>query len=691
MTYEEYTSLCDVLTRWAEEYAAGTPSVPDSTYDAKYLELKQFEAEHPSFILDNSPTKRVIDGATGFKKVRHDIPMISISNSNGIEEATEWADSMLTGKGVGMLELEHKIDGLGLALIYSEGQLIDAVTRGTDNVGDSVWTNALMVQGIPHNIPGFNGEVRGEVVWKFQDFDEFNDRMTEAGKKTVSNPRNGATGTLKLHDPKEVGERKLSFIGYLVVKGGHDTQHEDIEWLESVGFEVPEHHTVSCVGEFQSVAEDMRERRFTLDYPIDGVVIKVDDKSKHDDLGYTAKSPNFYRAYKFPPEEKETVLLDVERSGGVSGAITPVAIMEPVHLAMTTVSRCSLPNWDLVEYLGLTKGCKVVIRKAGEIIPEIVKCIDTGRTKDDYKVLIAQGKEPPSWWEGSDIPQKAFITPRLCPFCHEILVRPENADGSAATEVRCPNASCKSQVVGRMSRFVSRECMNIMGIGPNLVELLHTVGKLNDITDFYKLDAKSLTGYGNIREKSAEKIIRAIDKSRGNFLHQLVEGFSVEGVGHQASPVIAKVLDKIGGLGGLLSGSVDDKFIDFCLANGVGQAATFEFLEFVRKNSDTVRYFVDNGISQTVKDYTPSSAKLAGRVCIMTGVFDKLEREKFKELVVANGGTICSSITKKCNLVLMGDGAGPKKVAAIDTLRKSGQQIDVYTPETLDKFLELVK
>ena len=235
--------------------------------------------------------------------------------------------------------------------------------------------------------------------------------------------------------------------------------------------------------------------------------------------------------------------------------------------------------------------------------------------------------------------------------------------------------------------------MNLMGIGDSLVDLLHTVGVLNNPTDFYKLDIKTLASYGNIREKRAEKLVRAINATRDNYLHQLIEGFAITGIGHQASPVIANVLNGMGGLGVLINASDDvkGKFIENCVTQGISDTLARNFLDFVANNTQVVCYFVDNGIAQKVKEFSATSTKLEGRVCIMTGVFDRLERDKFKEMVVANGGTICSSITKKCNLVLMGDGAGPKKVKAIDDILKAGGHIDVFTPDTLDKFFALLK
>ena len=699
--FKQYTEMCDTLTQWAKAYANGNSPVPDDVYDRNYILLKEFEAANPNFILDTSPTRHVEDGAEGFRKVKHEIPMISISNSNGIEETREWV-SMMFSKGVTRLEEEYKIDGLGLALIYRDGQLVDAVTRGKDNVGDSVFENALRVKNVMTRIslPG-DVEIRGEVVWKYADFEPINDQFAAEGKKTFANPRNGAAGTLKMHDPDEIERRGLSYIAYLIVKGSPSrTQTEDIELLTTMGFEVPRMGTATTTEELLEIAEDMRTHRFEQEYPIDGVVIKVDDKQDQPRFGYTAKSPNFYRAYKFPPEEKETELLDIEQSIGMSGAITPVAIINPVHLAMTTVSRCSLHNWDLVDYLGLHKGCHVVIRKAGEIIPELVKCTETGKTKDMYEVERDQcdRKHIPhvSPWVPTTDDEKhydRYLRPSACPCCGGKLSCQVNAEGRELVSWVCTNEECRTQIGGKLANFVSRDCMNIMGIGESIVEQLLEAGKLHFFNDFYILTEQDIMDACGKTEAGARKLTQSIEKSKSNYLHQLIEGFSIPGIGHQVAPAVAKCVKDAGGFIRIYQDGEPTGFIDdFCYRAqkaGISPVISGKFCEFVTKYADDLTEFATWNVAQEVKEV--QSAKLAGKVCIMTGTFEKLDREVFKDMVVANGGTICSSITKKCNVVLMGDNAGPSKVQKIDQLKRAGQDITVYTPETLQQFLDLLK
>lgn len=699
--FKQYAEMCDVLTQWAREYAAGTPSVSDDVYDKNYILLKEFEAANPSVILDTSPTRHVEDGAEGFRKVRHEIPMISIANSNGIEETREWA-GMMFGKGVKRMEGEYKLDGLSLALKYRDGQLVDAVTRGKDNVGDSVFENALRVKGVLHKIPWADEvEIRGETVWKYADFEPINDQLAADGKKAFANPRNGAAGTLKMHDPDEIERRGLSFVAYLVVKGSPNRyRSDDIASLRDMGFEVPKNWVAMSVEELVMLAENMREKRYEQPYTIDGVVLKVDDKEDQDRFGYTAKSPNFYRAYKFPPEEKETELLDIEQSIGMSGAITPVAIINPVHLAMTTVSRCSLHNWDLVDYLGLHKGCHVVLRKAGEIIPELVKCTETGRSKDAYEIERARcdkDKIPHvSPWVPSTDRERTYdryLRPVACPCCGGELKCQVNAEGKELVAWVCSNEECKTQIGGKLANFVSRDCMNIMGIGDVIVEQLLEAGKLHFFTDFYRLTEQDFMDACGKTEAGARKLVQSIEKSKDNYLHQLIEGFSIQGLGHQVAPAVAQCVKDAGGFMRLYTDGDATGFIDdFCYRAqkaGISPVIVGKFCEFVMKFSDDLQEFATWNVAQQVKEV--QSAKLAGKVCIMTGTFEKLDRDVFKDMVVANGGTICSSITKKCNVVLMGDGAGPSKVQKIEELKRAGQEITVYTPETLQQFLDLLK
>ena len=706
-TYGEYLALCDDLKELAKAYDNGNAKVPDAVYDAKYRELKAYEIKNPDLALEDSPTKKVYGAPTdGFRKVEHKVPMISITNANGIDEAVAWVKSVKEQYGVRKVELEYKLDGAGLALIYKDGTLIDAVTRGQNNIGDSVAENAVRIAGVQDTIKRKGDvEIRGEALWFYDDFDAFNEQLEADGKKAISNPRNGAAASLKLKNPKEVEQRKLTFVSYIVAQGSEsDTQTGDVEYLESEGFKVPTHMTIDISGpdgleRFRQEAEGLRNFRFNMPYAIDGVVIKVDDKSIHDEMGYTSKAPNFYKAYKFPPEEKDTELLDIENSIGRSGAITPVAVVAPVKLAMTTVQRCSLHNWDLVEYLGLFKGCHVTIRKAGEIIPELVKCVETGLSKDDYDIIDAKHGKVEKYTDRMAskrlVLNKEFYTrPDVCPFCGAQMKNATNEAGDELVAWVCDNPECTAQMVEKLCHFVSRNVMNIRGMGEAMVQQLYDAKKIGTYDDIYSLTAKDLEEACGCREKMSKKILDEIEKSKGNYLHQWIEGFGITGIGHTASPVIAECIRKCGGMDMFFCNQrLDEKLAEFCaeaLKAGLTQTLADKFATFVKNQQVMLTNLKMSGVTFPVKENAVKSDKLVGKVCIMTGVFEKLGRDEFKKMVVENGGTICSGISKKTNIVLMGDGAGPKKVQAIADLQKAGYQITVYTPETLDDFLNLI-
>jgi DNA ligase (NAD+) len=679
MTFFEYATLVDVLNEWTKEYALGNPSVEDSVYDSKYKELKAFEINNPTLIIDTSPTRTVVDGAVGFKKVKHEIPMVSIANANGIDESVSWVNGINTKFNINEYVIEFKMDGLGLALIYNDGILVDAITRGQDNIGDSVWENVLQIENIPKTIPikGIH-EIRGEVVWFIDNYELYNDYLIDNNKKPMSNPRNGAAGILKSHDTNVVKNAKLSFVAYSYVRGTECIrQSDDLETLIKFGFYVQEYHIVN-IDNFKEIAEHMRLQRYNLPFAIDGIVIKVNEKQFYKTIGGTTKSPNYYRAYKFPPEEKQTHLLNIEHSIGMSGAITPVAIFEEIQLAGTKVKRCSLHNWDIVDYLGLHKDCNIIIRKAGEIIPEIVQCIETKRKKDDYEVLKKENKNITPYWNNYN---DAYYRPTVCPFCGNILKNQTNASGDKLISWVCDNADCQVQIFGKFVNFASRSCMNITGVGEALVQNLLDAGKLKSVADFYKLTVNDLIGLGNIREKSANKIINSIQKSKNNYLHQLIEGLSIPSVGHSVSPLIANSIKKLNA-----TFTIND-----LIECGITENVANIFYNWINNNTELVNELVNMNIACNIATIEKTSNKLDGYVAIMTGTFNELDREVFKKLVIENGGTVCSSITKKTNLVLLGDNAGPKKITTINILVKSGYNIKIITPNELNTFFNLIK
>ena len=446
----EYAELVNTLNDWAAKYEAGNSPVDDSVYDTEYRKLKLFEKLNPGMLDPNSPTQKT--GATiksdGFEKVQHVIPMLSIANIYSEEELREWVNDK-TSKGINEFVMEFKIDGLALSLPYVTGDLDDAITRGQDGVGDRVLANAMMIDSIPKST-GFVGEVRGEAVWNKADFIAFNEQQALDDNELMSNPRNGAAGTMKSKDPYEVKRRKLSFIAYSIVDGGNATHSADLVALGNMGFTVSPHYILTDVDAIVDCMLKMEQDRHHLPYLTDGLVIKVNDKSAYKKLGGTAKTPHALGAYKFPAEIKATPLIDVEESSGKTGAVTPVANVVMVELSLTEVRRSTMSNWDIFEFMGVYTGCSVLIRKSGEIIPEIIGVVGIdGHTKDDYQKLLAiKGRDAinaaikelrvdPQY---KDLP--FIFRPTICKHCGATLEQDSNHAGEDLVALVCVNDLC---------------------------------------------------------------------------------------------------------------------------------------------------------------------------------------------------------------------------------------------------------
>jgi len=698
--YFEYSDLVEVVKGWGEYYEKGEPVVSDHVYDTEYLRIKRYElvnVEEVSNVLFNSPTQMTASGTTeGFKKIDHVIPMISIANSMGTEEMLDWAKGKL-GDDIYSLILEYKLDGLALSLKYNEsGLLLDAITRGQNGVGDSVINNAYQIENIPQSLPVGDIEIRGEVVWLIDDFNAYNDELIADDKKPLSNPRNGAAGTMKQKNPLEVKHRKLTFIAYSIADGSENQQHhEDLDVLTEYGFTTSEYKKYDLtsketskpndiIGEIRSGAKVFEESRAKLPYLTDGLVLKVDDKGEYDRLGGTSKTPHYLTALKFPPEEKVTKLIDIEYSYGKSGAVTPVAIVETVNLALTNVNRASLHNWDMVEYLGLYKGCNIIMRKAGEIIPQVVGIDGSDRTIDTYeKLLSTQGRKAVTECEQSQSEDK-YIRPVNCKHCDSVLEQSTNRDGEELVAWICPNSGCSVKQHGRIVHFVSKNSMNIMNVGESLIEALLSKGLIKNVADLYKLTVEDVLTLDSFKLKSAEKAISAINDSRNGHLNQLLSGLGITNLGRTASTILA---EKYNTISDIVGASVSDLQV----IEGIGDSLANNITEYFASEStrDVWGYFIDNNIAINAKKSIVVSDKLKGKNIIMTGKSDSISRVEFKKSAAENGANIISSISKKVDYVILGeDGVGPSKMKKIMELQSQGHSLQ--TLSALD-YLDMIK
>ena len=693
MDFIEYNQLVSSMKQWIKSYSNGTPDVSDKVFDDSLVKLRHFELENPDMVDKTSPTFHVnSDLKDGFQKVDHVVPMLSIAKSQGFDELRTWVTSMQRKNVDGQIlnceeqVVEFKIDGLALGLRYKDGYLVDAVTRGNGTTGDSVVANAMQISNIPKTIP-YKGivEIRGEVVWFMDSFNKYNEYLDSIGKNLLSNPRNGAAGTMKSHDPKEVAERNLTFITYSIPPKYmlHDTHMEDMNYLKSIGFSIAD--SKLCVG-IESVMSECQTKeveKSSLPYLTDGLVIKVNNKKLYSTLGGTATSPHAFTALKFPPEEKVTKILSIEESYGRSGAVTPVAIVETIDLSLTKVSRASLHNWDMVDYLGLHVGCSVVIRKANEIIPEIVNVVETGRSKDVYETTMHSqlqldeakaeliAKYPTFNW---------YSRPSKCKHCDSELSNAENLSGDQLVSWVCPNPDCSIKSYMKIVRFVSKEAMNIMGIGESLVESMLSYGLIRDYTDLYNLTVKDLLKIDGIKVKSAEKYIDVINDSRKTFLNNLLVGLGITNLGRSASVILADTFKTLSAIRTLAPR-------ELASVAGIGDELSVNISEWMSTHRATLDYFIDNNIAVNAKPSLKTSDVLSGQTFIMTGSFPDLDRNVFKDLVVEHGGKIVSSISKKTQFILVGSGAGPAKIQEINKLQSAGVDIKVIDDK---QFLKMI-
>lgn len=685
--YFEYCDAVELANKWGDEYSKGTPSVSDAEYDLLYKKILAFEKLNPTMVVKESPTRKVhSDSSDGFIKVNHKHPMLSIQNSNGYVELESWLKDRCN-KGVDEYVVEFKIDGLALSLIYENGDLVDAVTRGNGSTGDSVIANARAIKSIPKKLEGFTGEIRGEVVWLLDSFFKYQSMLEAEGKDAFANPRNGASGTLKLKDPTEVANRNLDFIAYSVVEGSLRPKHsDDLLVMKSHGFLVSDHYIGNDANSVLDIAKSMEEMRSKLSFLTDGLVIKTNKKSIYKDLGGTSKTPHYLTALKFPPEEKEVEVVDIEHSYGRTGAVTPVCIVKPVQLSGTVVERASLHNWDILEFLGLYKGCKVVVRKAGEIIPEVVSVVGSNKTKTDYELFTNKNTRASLGMEiaknrSLNKDKDFYLRPTTCLHCNSKLMNPVNKNGDVLVSLECPNKDCPVKQFKNIVRFVSKDAMDIVGIDESIVEKMLSAGIIKDITDIYKLTMNDALKIDGFRDRSAQKMIAAIESSKKNPMNKLLVGFSIPNCGRTLADKLSQEIETLDNFKKLTK----DKLTSM---PDVGEETANSIVNWIQANDSTINFFLESGIGVKAKDGIKKvSDKLSGKVLIMTGSSEKVERNQFKELVVANGGKVVSGISAKVNYVLVGDSPGPDKMKKVADLKAKGIQINTITD---DEFLSMI-
>ena len=630
-------------------YVKSAPVISDFEFDQLLKELESLEEQYPQYAFDNSPTKRVGGDITKkFNTVKHEYPMLSLSNTYSEEEIKEWEARIKKMSEADISYVcELKYDGVAIGIRYKNGQLSQAVTRGDGTQGEDVTTNVKTIKTIPltlsETVPE-DFEIRGEIFFPLQNFERLNQRRAEAGEELYANPRNTASGTLKLQDSKVVAERGLDCYLYGVYGPnlGFSAHSEAVETANEWGFKTPDSGK-KMITKCKSIEEIMDfihywdKERSNLPFEIDGIVIKVDNYHQQDELGFTSKSPRWAIAYKFKAESVKTRLNEVTYQVGRTGAITPVANLEPVLLAGTTVKRASLHNQDQIEKLDLHVGDQVFVEKGGEIIPKIT------------------GVDLEFRGEAGEVVK--FI--KECPECGTALVRRE---GEA--QHYCPNdTGCPPQIKGKIEHFISRKAMDIDGLGPETIDALYKEGLIKNYADLYDLTYSQFEGLERMADKSAKNAMASIEASLARPFESVLFALGIRHVGETVAKKLARHFTNIDNLAAA-------SFDELVAVNEIGEKIAISIQEFFlnEENREIINRLKSVGIHFEIEDAGDVADTLNGLTFVISGVFEKVSRNELKDLIEKNGGKNTGSISAKTSYLVAGENMGPAKLAKAEKL-----------------------
>lgn len=629
MQYKELVNLLNLYSR--KYYTEDDPLVSDAEYDRLYNELVRMETEDPSVISPDSPTQRVGDRpVSDLESVTHEVKMLSLSNAYNEEELQHFINTCLKEAERELkFVVEPKIDGLAVVLTYENGVLVRAATRGDGVTGEDVTHNARTILSLPLSIDYKEKlTVRGEVYMPVKAFERLNRQQAEKGLKLFANPRNCAAGTLRQLDSRITAARGLDIFVYGVDFGGSRFHHDDLEFLRKLGFPVnPLIKQCADFSEVWALVEHIGNVRNSLEYDIDGAVIKVDSKEAQDILGVTIKAPKWATAYKYPSQEVTTTLLDVDFQVGRTGTITPVAKLEPVFLAGSTISNATLHNYDELSRLGLLIGDRVIIRKGGDVIPKVVMAVKDLRTGDEREISY----------------------PSVCSVCATELVKDEE-DVSA----RCPNIDCPARVKLSILHFASRKAMDIQGFGEALVELLVDGGHIRDAADIYEKDLnflKELDGFG---EKSVTNIQASIEESKKKAFDKVLFGIGLKHVGERTAQVLA---EHFGNIDRLMSATVEELITVNDVGEETAKAISSAFQD--KRVIELVERLKAAGLRFEFEKAQNASDALGGKKFVITGTLSR-PRPYFEQLIREHGGSAESTVSKKIDFLIAGESAGSK-------------------------------
>ncbi|MEK5168030.1 NAD-dependent DNA ligase LigA [Staphylococcus sp. FSL K6-0223] len=640
--------LHDLLNQYSYEYyVKDNPSVPDSEYDKLLRELIDIENAHPELKTDDSPTVRVGGEAqSSFEKVNHETPMLSLGNAFNEEELRRFDERIREHIGKVEYMCELKIDGLAVSLKYEDGRFVQGLTRGDGTTGEDITENLRTIHAIPLKIKEpLNVEVRGEAYMPRRSFMRLNDEREKNEEQPFANPRNAAAGSLRQLDPKLAAKRKLSVFLYSVndfTDFNATTQSDALDELDRLGFKT--NHERARVEDIEGVLEYIKKwtkQREQLSYDIDGIVIKVNDLDQQDEMGFTQKSPRWAIAYKFPAEEVVTELKDIELSIGRTGVVTPTAILEPIRVAGTTVSRASLHNEDLIKERDIRIGDSVIVKKAGDIIPEVVRSIIDRRPND----------------------AKPYRMPTHCPSCGHELVRIE---GEVA--LRCINPKCQAQLVEGLIHFVSRQAMNIDGLGNKIIQQLYHHQLIKDVGDIFYLNKEDLLPLERMGTKKVENLLSAIEHAKQNSLEHLLFGLGIRHLGAKASQILA---EKFETMDRLLKVTEEELIAIHDIGDKLAQSVvTYLDNEDIKALIEKLK---DKNVNMTYKGVKSSEIEghpeFQNKTIVLTGKLQQMTRKEATTWLEMQGAKVTSSVTKSTDLVIASEDAGSKlsKAEQFDT------------------------
>lgn len=639
MNYNEAKQRINELKTLIKEnneayYVFDYPKITDFEYDELFRELKKLEESFPDLKTSDSPTQKVggkiLDG---FKEHKHKYRLYSLDNSNNYEDLKKWYERVLKEypdeKGIELV-VELKIDGLSCALSYENGELKIGATRGNGIIGENITENIKAIKGIPLKLSQpLNIEVRGEVYMPVSSFERLNSENIEKGLKEFANPRNAAAGSLRQLDSSITASRDLHFFAYTLISDNNEivkTHFDSLKMLKELGFETnPNYRLVNGINPVAELCEYWETERFNLDYATDGMVIKVNDLFKQNELGFTSRAPKWATAFKFPPEEVWTKLEGIEISVGKTGAVTPVALLTPVQLAGSIVKRASLHNFDEIQRLGLNIGNEVLIKKAAEIIPKVIR----KKENEDFGV---------------------YATPETCRFCGTKLIKPEGE-----VILYCPNTlGCPAQIKGRIEYWASKEALDIDGVGTSVVEKLLEKNLISDVADLYKLTIDDFMTLDLIKEKSAENLYNAIQASKNPSMTKFITALGIRLIGKETADLIA---NEYPDLNSLKNASIED----LIKIDGIGDKAAKSIVDFFNSeyNLNILNKLESYGVKPQGSAYEKISNIFDGKTFVITGTLS-LPRNVFEERIKKLGGKVSSSVSKKTSYVLAGENPGSK-------------------------------